>query len=271
MSAEPSSAQLPNKKKLKHIYKTNPNPSREEMLEILETLHGMIGNEECTIESVKQWFKRQKYAHAANERGLGDLQTSSSYPTLTADHIRTLTALYSAQKDAPDSVVASWALVCAGSDFGDVQRWIRDQRLLELGTPEISPVESTLGISPAQSTLGISPVEGPSGASSVKGHSGPSPVKGPPEPAPQRLSIRLPPLMLNAQQRPTEQRIPPPLPNYRDVLTKALSTKADAPPDAPPRTIEEWNQKFAPYETMLDKFEERLRSARFADSPRQGS
>ena len=63
------------------------------MLEILETLHvgglpvgscyfayavgqGMTGNEECTIESVKQWFKRQKYAHAANERGLGDLQTS---------------------------------------------------------------------------------------------------------------------------------------------------------------------------------------------------
>ncbi|KAL1729478.1 hypothetical protein EV714DRAFT_212837 [Schizophyllum commune] len=265
MSAEPSSAQLPNKKKLKpssDIYKTNPNPSREEMLEILETLHGMVGNEECTIESVKQWFKRQKYAHSANERGLGDLRTSLSYPTLTADHIRTLTALYSAQKDAPDSVIASWSLVCAGSDLGDVQRWIRDQRLLELGTPEISPVESTLGISPAQSTLGISPVEGPSGI---------SPVKGPPEPAPQRLSIRLPPLMLNAQQRPTEQRIPPPLPNYRDILTKALATKADAPPEDAPRTIAEWNQKFAPYETMLDKFEERLRSARFADSPRQGA
>ncbi|KAI5890078.1 uncharacterized protein SCHCODRAFT_02630797 [Schizophyllum commune H4-8] len=268
MSAEPSSAQLPNKKKLKRtiaqngtnylkeIYKTNPNPSRTEMLEILEQLHGMVGNEECTIESVKQWFKRQKYAHAANERGLGDLQTSLSYPTLTADHIRTLTALYSAQKDAPDSVIASWALVCAGSDLSDVQRWIRDQRRLELGTPEISPVESTLGTSPVESTLGVSPIEVP------------PPVKGPPEPAPQRLSIRLPPLMLNAQQRPTEQRIPPPLPNYRDILSKALSSKGDAPPEQPPRTIEEWNQQFAPYDRMLDRFEERLRSARFADSPR---
>ena len=89
-----------------------------------------------------------------------------------------------------------------------MQRWIRDQRLLELGTPEISPVERTLGISPIESTLGVSPVEGPSGAFSVKGPSGLSPVRGPPEPSPQRLSIRLPPLMLNAQQRPTEQRIP---------------------------------------------------------------
>ncbi|KAL1744816.1 hypothetical protein HDZ31DRAFT_37784, partial [Schizophyllum fasciatum] len=188
------------------------------------------GNEACTADAIKQWFARQKYKHDAEP--LTPSTSCTSYPTLTPDHIRTLSALFAAQKDAPDAVVRSWALVCAGAHLGDVQRWIRDQRHAEPRTPTQSPG-----------------AEGP-----------PAPVQ-----QQQRLSIRLPPLLSSAQQH---KNVPPPLPNFRDVLAQSLSAPVDRSAEAPPRTTEAWEQQIAPYTNMLDKLEGRLRTTRFGDCPR---
>ncbi|TRM68939.1 hypothetical protein BD626DRAFT_3198 [Schizophyllum amplum] len=209
------------------------NPSPDQLQELMEELHGMPGNEACTLKTITEWFKRTGYQHRKEERQkerqeetLGQARSSSRYPSLTDDHVKTINALFSFHKDAPDVVVQSWALVCPGASLADVQRWVQDQRARDQGTPD-------------------------------------TPVEGPPSPPRQKLSIRLPPLVSSVQQRP-----PPPLPRFRDILAEALSTKVEDT-SKPPRSMNEWNEKFAPYDAMLSKFEDRLKTARFADDRHQ--